>query len=120
SGSSGITDCTPPALSFSTASCASVLVVAVWSGLAATVWTIGVMPAFFRSGRRERFSASWSAAWSDTTTPTFLPWPRRPELSPHCTTASSTGVMSGPVHQRYGEPRLVQLVVVDQALRSGV
>ena len=28
--------------------------------------------------------------------------------------------MSGPVHHRYGEPRSVQSVVVDQALISGV
>ena len=68
-----MTDCTPAALNFSTASCASELVVAVWSGLPATVSTIGVMPTFFRSGSRKSFSASWSAAWSDTTTPTFLP-----------------------------------------------
>ena len=47
-----MTDCTPAALNFSTASCASELVVAVWSGLPATVSTSGVMPAFFRSGSR--------------------------------------------------------------------
>ena len=28
--------------------------------------------------------------------------------------------MSGPVHHRYGEPRLVQLVVADEALIKGV
>ncbi len=95
-----MTDCTPAALNFSTASCASELVVAVAVALPATVWTSGVMPAFLRSGRRKPLSASWSAAWSETTTPTFLPWPRRPELTPHCTTAASTGAMSGPVHHR--------------------
>ena len=47
-----MTDCTPAALNVSTASWASELVVDVSSGLAATVSTSGVMPAFFRSGIR--------------------------------------------------------------------
>ncbi len=100
SGTSGNTDCTPAALKRSTASWASELVVAVWSGFPATVCTTGVIPAFLRSGNRYPFSAAWSAAWSETTTPTFLPWPRRPELNPHWTVAARTGAMSAPVHHR--------------------
>ena len=100
SGRSGITDCTPAALSRSTASVASESVLAVSPTSAVIVTTWGVMPAFLRSGSRKELSASWSLTSSETTTPTFLPWPRRPELSPHRTVAARMGASSAPVHHR--------------------
>src|ERR1700682_2010033 len=106
-----MTEVTPALRSCGTTRGAWVSVLAVWVGSEAMVSTTGVTPARLRSGNRYCFRATWSEARSPAITPTFFP-ASRPELSPQWTTAWSTVAWSGPVHHRYGDPLLVQLVTV--------
>ena len=86
-----MTDWTPAALSRSTASVASESVLAVSVGSPAIVTTTGTMPIAFRSGKRYEVERALVVVWSETTTPTFGPWPRRPELRPQLTVAARYG-----------------------------